>query len=89
MDVITKGSVLDPIVGRTSPWDQLEAEEQPSGGPENGGGVLAAPFASEPSLWRDEQKVIGLPGERRPRGTKITGGPEALAYLIALGVRGP
>lgn len=76
---------LDPIVGPNPPWDQLEAEARACA-PDHGVRVL--PFQHpEPSLGVTQARVDWLPGEPAHRGQKFRAALEALAYLIALGVR--
>jgi sugar (pentulose or hexulose) kinase len=76
---------LDPIVGPDPPWDQLEAEARAFA---PGHGVTVLPFQHpEPSLGVTAAKVQWLPAPPKERGQKFRAALEALAYLIALGVR--
>lgn len=76
---------LDPIVGPNPPWDQLEAEARACAAD---GGVQVLPFQHpEPSLGVMQSQVRWLPREPEQRGQKFRAALEALAYLIALGVR--
>lgn len=77
---------LNKVVGRNPDWGKLEAQarEVPPGS--NGVGVL--PFVySEPSLGVTQQRFRWLPRVPQEAGVKTRAAFEALAYLIALGVR--
>lgn len=77
---------LDKIVGKKPKWKALEkaARQVPPGC--NGKSVL--PFIhSEPSLGIAKPRFEWLGGEPEDMGTRYRAALEALAYLIALGVR--
>jgi sugar (pentulose or hexulose) kinase len=77
---------LDKIVGRRSRWDKLE--EQASLCPPGCNGVMVLPFIfSEPSLGVMEKRFAWMPEVPTDPGVKFRAALEALAYLIALGVR--
>jgi sugar (pentulose or hexulose) kinase len=77
---------LDRIVGPRPDWKQLE---QAAGTcPVGSGGTMVLPFASpEPSLNVREPRLQWLPQEPETPGARFRGALEALAYLIAAGVR--
>jgi sugar (pentulose or hexulose) kinase len=77
---------LDRIVGPRPDWDGLEdaARACPSGVD----GVTLLPFAvPEPSLGIATPRLRWLPAEPRATGPRFRAALEAIAYLIALGVR--
>lgn len=78
--------LLDRIVGPRPDWDRLEAEARACSPGADGVGVL--PFAfPEPSLGVSSARLQWLPSEPGAGGQKFRAVLEALAYLIALGVR--
>lgn len=77
---------LDRIVGPRPDWDQLE--QQARACPAGCGGVQVLPFvAPEPSLGVTQPRIQWLPSEPSEPGLRFRASLEALAYLIALGVR--
>ena len=77
---------LDRVVGPAPDWTALEraARTVPAGS----GGVTVLPFVHpEPSRGVTASRFEWLPSEPADAGTKFRGALEALAYLIALGVR--
>ena len=77
---------LNKVVGRNPDWDELEAlaREVPAGCND----VMVLPFVySEPSLGVTEKRFRWLPRKQKLRGVKARASLEALAYMIALGVR--
>jgi sugar (pentulose or hexulose) kinase len=77
---------LDRVVGPSPDWAALEraARAVPAGS----GGVTVLPFVlSEPSLGVDRPRFQWLPAEPTDPGVRFRAALEALAYLIALGVR--
>jgi len=75
---------LDPIVGPKPDWDYLEREGRAC--PAAAGGVL--PFvAPEPSLGVMKPRVDWFPAEPPEPGQRFRAALEALAYLIAHGIR--
>lgn len=77
---------LDRIVGERPDWDRLEREARACPACVEGTAVL--PFASpEPSLGVAAPRVQWFPGEPAEAGKKFRAALEALAYLIARGVR--
>jgi sugar (pentulose or hexulose) kinase len=77
---------LDKVVGRSPNWERLEQEGRacPPGALE----TRVLPFvAPEPSLGVSKPRVEWLPAKAMKRGVKFRAALEALAYLIALGVR--
>jgi sugar (pentulose or hexulose) kinase len=77
---------LDRIVGERPDWDRLEAEARAC--PPGAGGCAVLPFASpEPSLGVAMPRVQWFPHEPAEPGRKFRAALEALAYLIAIGVR--
>lgn len=77
---------LDKVVGKKPKWKALEkaARRIPAGC--NGKSVL--PFVlSEPSLGIEKERFEWINGEPKDDGTRYRASLEALAYLIALGVR--
>jgi sugar (pentulose or hexulose) kinase len=77
---------LDPIVGPKPDWNALEAAGRAC---EPGcGGTAVLPFASpEPSLGVKQAFVRWFPAEPADSGVRYRAALEALAYLIAYGVR--
>ncbi len=77
---------LDRVVGRAPDWDKLEAEARAS--PPGADGYAVLPFAyPEPSLGVTAARVEWFPQEPSQPGVKFRAALEALAYLIAIGVR--
>jgi sugar (pentulose or hexulose) kinase len=77
---------LDRIVGSTPDWDALEAAARSVPAGCRGASVL--PFAfPEPSRNVSEPRVEWKPSEPTDLGIRYRAALEALAYLIALGVR--
>ena len=77
---------LDRIVGPKPDWPTLEAAARAV--PPRCGGTSILPFVlSEPSIGITEPRLEWLPGEPQEPGVRVRAGFEALAYLIALGVR--
>src|SRR5439155_15114 len=77
---------LDRIVGPRPDWDRLE--QQARACPPGAGGTAVLPFnAPEPSLGVSRPRLEWFPGEPRDAGQKFRASLEALAYLIARGVR--
>lgn len=77
---------LDRIVGTKPDWAALEREARACA--PGSGGAAVLPFTSpEPSLGVREPRLQWLPGEPSAAGPKFRASLEALAYLIALGVR--
>lgn len=77
---------LDSLVGPRPDWDRLEAEARACPAGTDGFSVL--PFtAPEPSLGLREAGVRWFPQEPSESGRRFRAALEALAYLIALGVR--
>lgn len=77
---------LDRIVGTKPDWDRLEKEARAC--PPGCDGALVLPFAApEPSLGVTAPRLQWLPDEPKDIGKKFRAALEALAYLIALGVR--
>ena len=77
---------LDKVVGRKPNWKKLEpaARDVPPGCD----GVMVLPFVySEPSLGVKKKRFRWLPRAPRDAGVKARAALEALAYLIALGVK--
>jgi sugar (pentulose or hexulose) kinase len=77
---------LDRVVGERPDWDALEraARAVPAGC----GDVTVLPFANpEPALGVADARVVWLPAAPSEGGAKFRAALEALAYLIALGVR--
>jgi sugar (pentulose or hexulose) kinase len=77
---------LDRVVGPNPDWDRLEREARScSPGVD---GVILLPFtAPEPSLGVAAPRLQWSPAEPRESGRSFRAALEALAYLIALGVR--
>jgi sugar (pentulose or hexulose) kinase len=77
---------LDRVVGKKPKWDKLEEEARSC--PPGAGGVMVLPFVyPEPSLGVRAPRFAWLPQAPRNPGVKFRAALEALAYLIALGVR--
>jgi sugar (pentulose or hexulose) kinase len=77
---------LDRIVGPRPNWDWLEREAR--GYPPGSEGVLVLPFiAPEPSLGVVAPRLEWIPSEPKEPGKRFRAALEALAYLIAWGVR--
>ncbi len=77
---------LDRIVGKKPNWDKLE--EQARACPPGCNGTMVLPFVfSEPSLGVKEKRFGWVPAVPTDPGTKFRAALEALAYLVALGVR--
>jgi sugar (pentulose or hexulose) kinase len=77
---------LDKVVGRKPKWEKLEpaARDVPPGCD----GVMVLPFVySEPSLGVKKKRFRWLPRLPKEPGVKARAALEALAYLIALGVK--
>lgn len=77
---------LDRIVGLKPDWEKLEQEARAC--PPGSERTLVLPFvAPEPSLGVSQPRLQWLPAEPQDMGKKFRAALEALAYLIALGVR--
>ena len=77
---------LDRVVGERPDWEALEAAARAC--PPGCDGAAVLPFASpEPSLGVHAPRFQWLPTEPPEPGRKFRAALEALAYLIALGVR--
>jgi xylulokinase len=77
---------LDRVVGADPDWNRLEDEARAC--PAGCDGVSVLPFASpEPSLGVTKPVVRWLPRKPTKVGVRFRASLEALAYLIALGVR--
>jgi sugar (pentulose or hexulose) kinase len=77
---------LDKIVGKKPKWDKLE--EQARLCPPGCDGIMVMPFVfAEPSLGVMEKRFAWLPAAPKEPGHKFRAALEALAYLVALGVR--
>src|SRR5262249_35106627 len=77
---------LDRVVGARPDWERLEREARDC--PAGSDGTAVLPFASpEPSLGVSEPRVQWFPAEPAESGKKFRAALEALAYLIARGVR--
>jgi sugar (pentulose or hexulose) kinase len=77
---------LDRIVGANPDWPALEAAARAVSPLCNGTAVL--PFVlAEPSIGVSAPRVEWFPAQSRDPGTRLRAGFEAIAYLIALGVR--
>jgi sugar (pentulose or hexulose) kinase len=77
---------LDRIVGSHPDWHRLEQEARAC--PPRVGDTLVLPFVlPEPSLGLAVPRLAWLPLEPKEPGKKYRAALEALAYLIALGVR--
>jgi sugar (pentulose or hexulose) kinase len=77
---------LDRVVGKQPDWGMLE--EQAMAVAPGVGGAMVLPFVQpEPSLGVMEKRFGWHPSPRRKPGEKFRAALEAIAYLIALGVR--
>jgi sugar (pentulose or hexulose) kinase len=77
---------LDRVVGERPDWARLE--QQARACPAGCDGAAVLPFiAPEPSLGVRQPRVQWLPAEPAEPGPRFRAAAEALAYLIALGVR--
>ena len=77
---------LDRVVGNQPDWQRLEQQARAYAPGSDGTAVL--PFiAPEPSLGVTTAKLQWLPDEPKESGKKFRAALEALAYLIARGVR--
>jgi sugar (pentulose or hexulose) kinase len=77
---------LDRVVGTRPDWGRLE--EAARACPPGSEGTMVLPFvAPEPSLGVAEARLSWVPAEPTEAGLKFRAALEALAYLIALGVR--
>lgn len=77
---------LDRVVGPHPEWDALEQAARVV--PPGCNGVSVLPFIlSEPSVGVTKPRVEWSPSEPREPGVRFRAALEALAYLIALGVR--
>lgn len=77
---------LDRVVGTAPDWDRVEAEA--SAVPPGCNGVSILPFVHpEPSLGVDAPRLQWRPAEPADLGVRFRAALEALAYLVALGVR--
>jgi sugar (pentulose or hexulose) kinase len=77
---------LDRVVGAKPDWVRLERDARAC--PPGCDGTAVLPFvAPEPSLGVEQGKLQWIPAEPADPGRKFRASLEALAYLIALGVR--
>jgi xylulokinase len=77
---------LDRVVGANPDWERLEREARAC--PPGSGGAGVLPFvAPEPSLGVTGERLQWYPAEPKEPGRRFRAALEALAYLIALGVR--
>ncbi len=77
---------LDRVVGHTPDWAKLEAAA--AAVPAGCGGGAVLPFVlSEPSVGVPAPRVEWSPAEPADAGTRLRAAFEAIAYLIALGVK--
>jgi sugar (pentulose or hexulose) kinase len=77
---------LDQVVGSRPDWEKLEREARAC--PPGCDGAAVLPFvAPEPSLGVKEARLQWFPGEPKEPGRKFRASLEALAYLIARGIR--
>ncbi len=77
---------LDRILGPRPDWERLEREARAC--PAGTEGTMVLPFTSpEPSLGVGKSRLEWIPHEPTELGKKFRAALEALAYLIALGVR--
>jgi sugar (pentulose or hexulose) kinase len=77
---------LDPIVGPKPDWSALESAARACSPVP--GGVAVLPFANpEPSMGITQPSVRWFPGEPTDPAVRFRAALEALAYLIAAGVR--
>jgi len=77
---------LDRVLGPRPDWEFLEREARAY--PPGADGTMVLPFiAPEPSLGVSKPRLEWIPNEPKEPGRKFRASLEALAYLIALGVR--
>jgi len=77
---------LDRVLGARPDWEQLERAARAC--PPGADGTMVLPFTSpEPSLGVGKPRLEWIPKEPSEAGKKFRASLEALAYLIALGVR--
>lgn len=77
---------LDRVVGPNPDWPALEAAARAV--PPGCGGVAVLPFVlSEPSVGVHAPRVEWFPNQPADAGVRVRAAFEAIAYLIALGVR--
>jgi xylulokinase len=77
---------LDQVVGPRPDWDSLEREARAC--PPGVDGTSVLPFAApEPALGVTQPQVAWYPAEPKIPGQRYRAALEALAYLIAMGVR--
>jgi sugar (pentulose or hexulose) kinase len=77
---------LDRVLGHRPDWERLEREARACS--PGTGGTRVLPFiAPEPSLGVSKPRLEWIPHEPKEPGKKFRASLEALAYLIALGVR--
>jgi sugar (pentulose or hexulose) kinase len=77
---------LDRVLGSRPDWESLEREARAC--PPGADGTMVLPFiAPEPSLGVSKPRLEWIPNEPAEMGEKFRASLEALAYLIALGVR--
>jgi len=77
---------LDRVVGANPDWSKLEAAA--AAVPAGCGGIAVLPFVlSEPSVGVHAPRVEWFPKPPTDAGTKLRAAFEAIAYLIALGVK--
>ncbi len=77
---------LDRVLGPRPDWEQLERAARAC--PPGAEGTMVLPFiAPEPSLGVSKPRLEWIPNEPKEPGKKYRASLEALAYLIALGVR--
>ncbi|MHB1426255.1 MAG: xylulokinase [Gemmataceae bacterium] len=77
---------LDRVLGSRPEWEDLERAARAC--PPGADGTMVLPFiAPEPSLGVGKPRLEWLPQEPKEMGKKFRAALEALAYLIALGVR--
>jgi sugar (pentulose or hexulose) kinase len=77
---------LDRVVGPRPDWQRLEQEARAAG--PGAGGTAVLPFQfPEPSVGVSEPRVQWLPAEPAEPGPRFRAALEALAYLIARGVK--
>jgi sugar (pentulose or hexulose) kinase len=78
--------LVDRVVGPRPQWDWLESEARAC--PPGADGTCVLPFlAPEPSLGVLAPRLEWIPAEPKEPGKRFRAALEALAYLIALGVR--
>jgi sugar (pentulose or hexulose) kinase len=77
---------LDRVLGPRPDWEQLERAARAC--PPGSAGTIVLPFQwPEPSLGVSKPRLEWVPNEPTEPGTRFRAALEALAYLIALGVR--